>query len=233
MIGDFHIRYRAAKESAGTLVAGAYFQHFKREILERQGQIPGLKYIYKIIMFASCAETDKDMVVYQEVETGKMYVRPLEEFVEHIDKSKYSTVQQIHRFEPVVRGNFTEFPAFLLRPVREASKISMGDLARVLNCSVVHISNIELGKELPNPMEADYLTMFINERLPELYQNQKDEHWDSAKLYASLTGRVERLEQTCVQMLHDLQEALPDEHMSYLVEKYGLYDIVCDDCEME
>ena len=58
-------------------------------------------HIYEVIAIAKDSETVKDMVVYQNVETKEVWVRPYEMFISKVDKNKYSNVLQEYRFEEI------------------------------------------------------------------------------------------------------------------------------------
>lgn len=67
---------------------GSIYKHFKGEY-------------YKIICIGYHSETNEKMVVYQNVETDKIYIRPYEMFISDVDKEKYPNVTQKKRFELV------------------------------------------------------------------------------------------------------------------------------------
>lgn len=75
--------------------------HFKRsclttEELEKEPE----KYLYDIIGVAEHTETGELLMVYRpRYGEKKLYVRPLEMFLSHVDREKYPDVKQEYRFE--------------------------------------------------------------------------------------------------------------------------------------
>ena len=65
---------------------GEIYKHFKGNL-------------YEIIAIGKHTESMESMVVYQELDGNKVFVRPLEMFVSKVDKEKYPDVLQVYRFE--------------------------------------------------------------------------------------------------------------------------------------
>lgn len=70
------------------LVIGDIYKHFK-------------EHVYKLIAVARDAEDLSEKIVYQNTESGEMWVRDKAEFWSKIDKEKYPLVNQEFRFELV------------------------------------------------------------------------------------------------------------------------------------
>lgn len=70
-------------------------QHFKRSLYNKDG----LSYLYRIICHAEHTETKRMFVVYQSLETNKIYIRPMEMFYSFVDNDKYPEAKQTYKFE--------------------------------------------------------------------------------------------------------------------------------------
>lgn len=56
--------------------------------------------LYRVLAVALNTETEEQMVVYQDVvNTDKVFVRPLDNFLSKVDRTKYPDVKQENRFE--------------------------------------------------------------------------------------------------------------------------------------
>lgn len=68
---------------------GTIYQHFK-----------GNK--YKILCIALNTETDKRMVIYQDITNkDRIFARDYDMFISKVDRDKYPDVKQIYRFEEI------------------------------------------------------------------------------------------------------------------------------------
>ena len=67
---------------------GKIYKHFKG-------------HIYKVINIALDSETLEEMVVYEDMNSEKVWVRPYNMFNSLVDKEKYPDVKQEYRFEEV------------------------------------------------------------------------------------------------------------------------------------
>lgn len=73
-------------------------------MLERKIKIGGIYkhfkgHIYKVIGIAKDSEDLKEKVVYQNTETGELWLRDEKDFLSLVDKEKYPNIEQIYRFE--------------------------------------------------------------------------------------------------------------------------------------
>ena len=82
--------HKRAVPAPGTIV-----QHFKRE--KDPG---GNNYLYRIIGIARHSETDEELMIYQALYgDGQIYARPLQMFLDEVDREKYPDAGQRFRFE--------------------------------------------------------------------------------------------------------------------------------------
>lgn len=70
---------------------GRKYRHFKGDI-------------YKVIAVGYHSETQEKMVVYKDIETGKVCIRPHDMFISDVDHEKYPDVKQKKRFE-LIKNN--------------------------------------------------------------------------------------------------------------------------------
>ena len=56
---------------------GKTYKHFKGNL-------------YKVVALANCSETNKELVVYESIETNKVWVRPKDMWFEIVDDKKTS-----------------------------------------------------------------------------------------------------------------------------------------------
>ena len=76
-------------------------RHFKYETLTDEEKREN-KYMYRIIGPAIHSETREELMVYQAMYGNKlMFVRPMEMFLEEVDREKYPDIRQKYRFEAV------------------------------------------------------------------------------------------------------------------------------------
>ena len=76
-------------------------RHFKYETLTDEEKMEN-KYMYRIIGQAIHSETREELMVYQAMYGDKlMFVRPMEMFLEEVDREKYPDIRQKYRFEAV------------------------------------------------------------------------------------------------------------------------------------
>ena len=91
---------------------GDIVQHFKRTMLtEKELKDNPTAYLYEIIGYGTHTETKDEYVVYKALyptfgkPAGEIYMRPKEMFESLVDTKKYPEVNQLHRFEILVRGS--------------------------------------------------------------------------------------------------------------------------------
>ena len=65
---------------------GTIYKHFKG-------------HLYKVLNIGKDSETLEDVVVYENIDTKEVWVRPLEMFNSLVDKEKYPNIEQTYRFE--------------------------------------------------------------------------------------------------------------------------------------
>lgn len=71
-----------------TLKIGKVYRHFKNNY-------------YLVLFLATDALTNVEVVVYQQLKTGRIFTRPLENFMSLVDREKYPNVEQKWRMEEV------------------------------------------------------------------------------------------------------------------------------------
>lgn len=69
---------------------GAIYRHFKG-------------HLYEVVGECTHSETLEKMVVYKDVDTGLLWVRPIDMFLSKVDKDKYPDIKQKYRFEEVTK----------------------------------------------------------------------------------------------------------------------------------
>lgn len=80
--------------------AGTLVRHFKYWELPENERSRGDKQ-YVIIGNALHTETSEEAVVYKELSTGRIFVRPIESFYSEVDRNKYPDAKQHYRFEAI------------------------------------------------------------------------------------------------------------------------------------
>ena len=68
------------------VIPGGIYRHFKGSL-------------YEVIGVAKHSENGENMVVYRSLNTGDMYVRPVDMFTSDVDRDKYPNVKQQCRFQ--------------------------------------------------------------------------------------------------------------------------------------
>lgn len=63
---------------------------------------------YTILELGVHTETGEEMVIYKDLYDDKVWVRPLNMFLEKVDKVKYPNVKQEYRFELIENGDLNE-----------------------------------------------------------------------------------------------------------------------------
>lgn len=77
---------------------GDIVSHFKRETADPASK----NYLYTIIGTAMHTETEEVLMIYQgQYEPYPLFARPLDMFMEKVDKEKYPHSKQEYRFEKV------------------------------------------------------------------------------------------------------------------------------------
>lgn len=64
------------------------YKHFKGSVVE-------------VLYIGKDSETLKPLVIYKHLDTGDIWVRPYDMFIEEVDHKKYPHVEQKYRFEEV------------------------------------------------------------------------------------------------------------------------------------
>lgn len=80
---------------------GTIVKHFKREILEKQGELSesDMRYLYIILDHAQNTETSEIYVIYRQLYGDqKVWARPADMFYSKVDTVKYPNVSQVYRF---------------------------------------------------------------------------------------------------------------------------------------
>jgi hypothetical protein len=71
--------------------SGKLYRHFKGGI-------------YKVVCVGYHSETNEKMVVYKDIESNKVCIRPYDMFTSDVDKEKYPNVKQKKRFERIKKS---------------------------------------------------------------------------------------------------------------------------------
>ena len=58
-------------------------------------------FLYKVLNFGTNTETNERVVVYQNISTSKIYVRPYEMFMSEVDSVKYPKTTFPYRFNVI------------------------------------------------------------------------------------------------------------------------------------
>lgn len=102
-----------ANEFKKRFKVGGYVKHFKRETINTYKS--PLEYLYEILGVAISSEMDQVSVIYKSLyDVGRIWSRPVEEFIAEVDHDKYPGIKQKYRFESIDEdaiiynlGNFT------------------------------------------------------------------------------------------------------------------------------
>lgn len=70
------------------IIEGQIYRHFKG-------------HMYKVLCIGKDSETLKEVVIYRNIDTNEVWVRPLDMFSSLVDKNKYPDIKQKYRFELV------------------------------------------------------------------------------------------------------------------------------------
>lgn len=73
------------------------YKHFKGHIYK----VIAKGHIYKVIAIGKNSEDLTDMVVYENIETHEIWIRPYDMFNSLVDQNKYPNVKQKYRFEEI------------------------------------------------------------------------------------------------------------------------------------
>ena len=81
--------------------SGDIVRHFKREGMTQAELVADpMRYLYEIIGTAEHTETGELLMIYRALYADKqLYARPLAMFLQEVDRTKYPSVTQKHRFE--------------------------------------------------------------------------------------------------------------------------------------
>lgn len=85
------------------LSVGDVVIHFKHEMDNDKE-----KYMYLITDTALHTETDEKLVIYQNIKTKESFARPIEMFLQEVDREKYPGIKQKYRLEKV--GEYQTLP---------------------------------------------------------------------------------------------------------------------------
>lgn len=95
------------------LKVGDVVVHFKREFLSEEDK-RSLKFLYIVEGMSLNTETLEIMVVYRPLYTLDMghkfdcFVRPYDDFMGKVDKTKYKNVKQEYKFEKFIKEDMKE-----------------------------------------------------------------------------------------------------------------------------
>ena len=75
--------------------------HFKYETLTDEEKNQN-KYVYMILGFGTHTETKEVCVIYQSLDTNKIWIRPASMFASEVDHEKYPNIKQKYRFMKIL-----------------------------------------------------------------------------------------------------------------------------------
>lgn len=143
--------------------------------------------LYQIVALAEHSETREQMVVYQAMYGDfRIYVRPLEMFLEPVDKVKYPNASQQMRFEPVDRAQLQQTQQVAPQPTLANVSASQQAVSQPVEAQPAAPKSAT-----PAPANSAYSDEVLNQVEPGVLRFlDADTHEQRLEILVSLAGEI-------------------------------------------